>query len=117
MSVEESDSDHTLPLTPAISFGPPDTVAIDMTVYTGQPVVTSQVPTQVMTNPSISATNPFVTNTTTNQGASGCPTHHEWVWFQLEGQSDCSLGPAQMECWSIALIVHQELGIMPLRIQ
>ena len=55
--------------------------------------------------------------TSTNLGASGHTIHHEWVWFRLEGQSGCSLGPAQMECWSIALIVHQELGVMPLWIQ
>ena len=34
-------------------------VAIDMTVSTGKPLVTSQVPTQVMTSLSISATNPL----------------------------------------------------------
>ena len=79
MSINQLDSDHTLPLSPASSSGAPDTVAIDITVSTGQPVVTSQVPTQVMTNPSISATNPFVTNANTNHGTSGHPTHHEWV--------------------------------------
>ena len=62
-------------------------------------MVTSQVPTQVTTNTSVNAINPFVTNTSTKQGASG------------------SLGPAQMECYSIALIMHQELAVMPLRIQ
>ena len=112
-----SQTDHTLPLTPASSFRPPDKVAIDMAVSTGQPVVTSQVPTQVMTNPSVSATNPFVMNTSTTQGASGHPTCHEQVWFQLEGQSGCSLGPAQMKCWSITLVMHQELAVMLLRIQ
>ena len=70
-----------------------------------------------MTNPGINATNPFVMNTGTNQGASDYPTHYEWVWFWLEGQSGCSLGPAQTDCWSTALIMHQELGVMPLRIQ
>ena len=77
MSVEQLDSDHTLPLTPASSFGSLDMVAIDITVSTGQMVMTSQVPTQVMTNLSVNATNPFVMNTSTNQGASGCPTCHE----------------------------------------
>ena len=42
------------------------------------------------------------------------PFHHEWVWFRLEGQSGCSLGSAQMECQSVAFIIHQELGVMPL---
>ena len=109
---------HSTPY-PASSFRPLDTAAIDMTVSTGQPVVTSEVPTQVMTNPSINATNPFVKtmNTSTNQGASGCPTCHGWVWFWLEGQSGGSLGPAQTECQSIALVMHQELEVMPLRIQ
>ena len=81
MSIKQSDSNHTLPLTPASSFAPLDMVAIDMTLSTGQLVVTSQVPTQVMPNPVINTTNTFVTNASTNQGASGHPTHHEWVWF------------------------------------
>ena len=56
-------------------------------------------------------------STSTNQGASGCPVCHEWVWFRLEGCSGCGLGPTQMECQSITLIMHQELGVMPLWIQ
>ena len=36
---------------------------------------------------------------------------------RLEGQSGCSLGPAQMECQIIALTIHQVLEIMPLQIQ
>ena len=35
----------------------------------------------------------------------------------MEGCSGCSLGPAQMECWSISFVVHQNLGVMPLWIQ
>ena len=70
-----------------------------------------------MTNPNINATNQSVANTSTNQGASGCPICHAWVWFRLEGQSGCSLGPVQMQCQSVALIIHQELGVMPLQIQ
>ena len=69
MSVEQSDSDHTLPLTPASSFGPPDMIAIDMAVSTGQQMVTSQVHTQVMNNTSVNATNPLPMITSTNQGA------------------------------------------------
>ena len=111
MLTEWSDSDQTLPLTPVSSFGPLDMVAINAATSTGQPVVTNQVPNQVMTNPNVNATNHSIVNTSTNQGASGCPIHHEWVWFRLEGQSGCSLGPAQTEeCQSIALIIHQELG-------
>ena len=77
--VNQTDLKNTLSLTPASSFGPPDMATIDMTVSTEQPAVTSQVPTQVMTNPSVNATNPFVMNASTVQGASGCPAHHEWV--------------------------------------
>ena len=117
MSIEQSDSDHTLPLTPTSCFGPPDLVTIDMALSTGHPVVTSQVPTQVMTHTSVAATNPFVMATNIHQVNGGHPTHYEWVWFQFEGQSGSSLSPTQMECWSITLMVHQELGVMPLRIQ
>ena len=49
MSIEWSDSDHILPLTPASSFRPLDVVTINMAMSTIQSVVTSQVPTQVMT--------------------------------------------------------------------
>ena len=70
-----------------------------------------------MTNPNLNATHHFVVNTNTNQSASGSPIHHDWVWFRLEGHSGCSSGPGQMECWSIALIIQQELGVMPLWIQ
>ena len=55
--------------------------------------------------------------TNTHWGNGGHPTHHEWLLFGLEGQSGSCLGPTQMECQSIALMVHQELGVMPLRIQ
>ena len=48
-------------------------VSIDMIVSTGQLVVTSQVPIQGMTYPSINATNPFVTNTSTNHRVGGDP--------------------------------------------
>ena len=73
MSTEWSDSDQTLPLTPVSAFGPPDTVAIYMAMSTEQPVVTNQVPTQLVTNPNINATNHSIVNTNTNQGASGHP--------------------------------------------
>ena len=56
-------------------------VDIDTTVSTGQLVVTSEVSNLLMTSPSVSTTNPFLMNTSTNQGASGHPTCHEWVWF------------------------------------
>ena len=105
MSIKQSDSYHTLPLTPASSFRSPDTVAINTAVSTGQPVVTSQVRTQVMTNTSVNTTNPFTTITNTNQGASGHPTCHEWKWFWLEGHTDGSLGPACAECQSVTLVV------------
>ena len=75
MSVEWSDSDQMILLTPASSFGPPDMAGIEISVPTGQPVVTSQVPNQVATNISANATNPSIIGT--NQVASGPPTHHE----------------------------------------
>ena len=78
--------------------------------------MTNQVLNQVTTNPNVNATNHLIVNTSTNQGAGGCPIHHEWVWVRLEGCSGCSLGPVQMECQSITLIVHQELGILILQI-
>ena len=81
MSIIRSDYDHTLPLTPASFFTPLDTVAIDTTIPTGQLVVTGQVPTHVMINTSVNATNPFLRITRTNQGVGGYPTHHEWAWF------------------------------------
>ena len=79
--------------------------------------MTNQVPNPVTTNPNVNATNHSIVNTSTNQGAGGHPIHYEWVWFRLEGHSGFSLGPAQMECWSITLITHQELGVMLLQIQ
>ena len=88
-----------------------------MTTSAGQPAVTNQISNQATTNPNITNTNQSMTNTSTNQGASDCPTHHEWVWSKLEDHSGCSLGPAQMACQTIALIMHQELGVMPLQIQ
>ena len=92
-------------------------VAISMPASAGQPAVTNQVPNWVMTNPNVNATNHSIMNPSTNQGARGHPICHELVWFKLEGQSGCNLGPAQMECQSIALIIHQELGVIPLQIQ
>ena len=92
-------------------------VTNDTAVSKGQPGVTNQVPNLVTTNPNVNVTNHSIVNTSTNQGAGGHPIHHEWVWLSLEGCSGCSLGPAQMECWSTALIIHQELGVMPLWIQ
>ena len=98
-------------------FGPLDTATINMATSAGWPFETNNVPNQVVTNPNINATNQSVANTSTYHGVSGHPIHHEWVWFSLEGWSGCSLGPAQMECQSIALVIHQELGVMPLQIQ
>ena len=86
-----------------------------MPVPTGQPVVISQVPTQAATNISANITNPLINGT--NQGASGHPTHHEWVWFWLEGQAGCNWEPGQTECRLITLVVHQELGVLPLKVQ
>ena len=80
MSVEWMDSVQMILLTPVSSFGPPDMAGIEMPVPAGQPVVTSQVPTQVTTNISVNVTNPLINGT--NQGASGHPTQHEWVWFK-----------------------------------
>ena len=97
MTIEWTDSDQTLPLTPVSSFGPPDMVTIDMDISAGQ-VVTNQVPTPVTTNPNVNTTNHSIVNTSTNQDAGGHPIHHEWLWFRLEGHSGCSLGPAQTEC-------------------
>ena len=115
MSIEQSDSDQVVLLTPVSSVGPQDMAGTETYVPTGQLVVTSQVPIQVATDISANVTNPLINGT--NQGANGHPTHHEWVWFWLEGQAGYNLGPAWPECRSIALVVHQELGVMPLRIQ
>ena len=117
MSIRQLDSNQTLPLTPASSFSPLDMVTLNIGVYTGQMVVTTQVPIQMMANTSTVAANPLTTFTSTNQGTGGQLTHHEWVWFQLESQAGGSLVPAHMQCQSIALVVHQKLGVMPLRIQ
>ena len=89
--------------------------SIEMPVPAGQPVVTSQVPTQAATNISANVTNPLINGT--NQGAGGFATYHEWVWFQLEWQAGYNLGPAQTECRLIALVVHQEIGVLPLKVQ
>ena len=79
MSVELSDSEQMMLLTPMGSFGPPDMAGVETHVPTRQPVVTSQVPIQVSTYISVNVTNPLVNGT--NQGACGCPSHHKWVWF------------------------------------
>ena len=92
--IEWSDSEQTPPLTPISSFGPLDTVTINTATSAGQPVVTNQVPNQVVTNPNVNATNHSIANSSTNQGASGHPICHEWVWFRLEGPSGYTLGPA-----------------------
>ena len=55
--IKWTDSNQTLPLTPISSFGLPVTVTISMGISAGQPVMPSQVPNQVMTNPSLNATN------------------------------------------------------------
>ena len=88
---------------------------VEMPVPAGQLVATSQVPTQIATNISANIADPFINGT--NQGASGHPTCHEWVWFQLEGKAGCNLGPAQTQCRLIALVIHQELRVLPLKVQ
>ena len=114
MSVEQLDSDQMILLTPVNSFGPPDMASVEMPVPTGQLVVTSQVPIQAATNISVNITNPLINGT--NQGASGHPTHHEWVWFQLERTGWLQFRAGQKtECRSIGLIVHQELRVLPLK--
>ena len=70
MSIKWSDSDQTLPLTPISSFETLDMVAIYVAMSVGQPVVTNQVPNQVMTNPSVNATNHSIVKTSINQGSS-----------------------------------------------
>ena len=85
MSVKHIDSDQTILLTLVSSCRPLDMAGIEMPVPAGQPGVTSQVPTQAATNINANITNPLINGT--NQGGCGCPTHHEWVWFHLEGQA------------------------------
>ena len=70
MSVEQSDSDQMilLPLWVLLDL---DVASVDTPVPAGQPVVTSQVPTQAVTSISANITNPLINGT--NQGASGCP--------------------------------------------
>ena len=77
MLIEETDSDQPLALTPARSFRPPDMVVVEIATSAGQPCVTNHVPTQVVTNPTINATDHSIMNTTPNQGAISCPIHHE----------------------------------------
>ena len=60
-------------------------------------------------------TNPLVNGS--NQGASSWPTHHEWVWFKLEWKASCTSGLAWTECRCTVLVVHQELKLMPLKVQ
>ena len=81
-----------------------------MAMSTEQPVVTNQVPNPVMTNPNVNATNHSIVNDSTNQGAGGHP-------FILSGCGSnwrvvlvaVSVLP-QMECQSIAVIIHWELN-------
>ena len=54
-------------LTPVSSFGPLDTVTIEMATSAGQPAVTNQVSNQVMTNPNVTTTNHSMVNTSINQ--------------------------------------------------
>ena len=79
MSVDWLDSNHTVMLTSMSSFRPPEMARIEMPVSTAQQVVTSQGPTKMATNISANATNPL--SNSTNCGAGGHPTCHEWVWF------------------------------------
>ena len=51
----------------------------------------------------------------TNQGTGGCPAHHEWVWFWLEGQASCHLVPAWTECRVNHAGSAPGAGVMPLR--
>ena len=111
--LNSQDSDHTLPFTLVSSFGPPALAVLDTAMSVEHILVTSQVPTQARTNTSIAATNPLLMTTNTKKGTGSCPTPQVWVWLWLEGQSGSSLGPAQMECWSMTLVVYQELGVMP----
>ena len=117
MLIIQLDFDQTLPLTPVSSFRPLDTVTIDTTTSAGQPAVTNQVHNQAITNLNVTTTNQSMVKTSTNQDASGCPINHEWMWFRMKSHSGCSLGPARMEYWSTALVMHQELGGMPLWIK
>ena len=117
MSTEHTDPNQTLPLTLVSSFGPPDMVIINTTMSAGEPVMTNQVPNPVMTIPHVNTTNPSTVNTSTTQGVSGHPIHLEWAWFRLEGHCGCRLGLAWTECWSITLVIHQELGVIPMWIQ
>ena len=109
------DSNQMILLTTVSSLGPLDMAGIEIPVSVGQPAVTSMVPTQAATNISANITNPLIHGT--NQGAGGHPTHHEWVWSLLEGQAGCNLGLAWIECKLIALVVHQELRVLPLKVQ
>ena len=77
MLIEETDSDQPLALTPASSFWSPDMVVIEIATSAGQPCVTNHVPTQVVTNPNINATDHSIMNTTTNQGAINCHIHQD----------------------------------------
>ena len=79
MSVDWMDPDQTVPQTPMSSFVSLDMVSIETPMPTGQPVITSQVPTQATTKISTNVTNPLINST--NQDACGHPTHYEWVWF------------------------------------
>ena len=115
MSVEHLDTDQMILLTPASSFGLPDMASIETPVPAGQPVVTIQVPIQASTNISVNVTYPLIDGT--NQGARGCHTCHEWVLFWWEGQAGCNLGPAWTECRLITLVVHQDRGVLLLKIQ
>ena len=71
MSVEQLDSDQTIPLTPVSSFGPPNMAGVEMPVPTGQPVVIHWVSTQGATNIIVNINNPLINGT--NQVASGHP--------------------------------------------
>ena len=72
-------------------------------------------PTQTATNLNANITNPLINGI--NQIAGGCLTCHEWVWYQLERQAGCNLGLAWTECRYITVVVHQELRVLPLRVQ
>ena len=90
MLVKWSDSNHILPLTPISSFRPLDPIMVTAVMSNGQPVATSQFPTQVTMYFSVTASNPVVMITRTNPGE--VPPHLSWmgvvsteglIWLQL----------------------------------
>ena len=71
--------------------------------------MTNQVSNQAMTNPNKTTTSQSMANISTNQDASGTPS--------IMSGCGSDWRPSQMEYQSVTLIMHQELGVMPLWIQ